>query len=165
MTESDHPRFKRTVETQMIMNRLLDLEKGGAGVTIDELCELVGDTGLYRNRRHIIASARLLAEDLGTMNLEWKEGIIRALSDDETAKLGYIRKVRNSADRALLKSARIENFDSLSYDDKVSITCTRTVMTMIKAQTEHKTLKKLEQKIQQSGQKLELDVQLKEFLK
>lgn len=165
MTETDHPRFKRTVETQMILNRLLDLEKGGAGVTITELCELVGDADLYSKRRHIIASARFLAEDLGNMNIEWKDGVIRALSDEETAKLGYIRKIRKTADRSLLKSARIENFDSLSYDDKVSITCTRTVMAMIKAQTEHKTLKKLELKIQQSGQKLELDVQLKEFLK
>lgn len=165
MTDTDHPKFKRTVETQMILNRLLDLEKGGPGVTIDELCELVGDSNLYANRRHIIASARLLAEDLGNMNIEWRDGVIRALTDDETAKLGYIRKVRKTADRSLLKSARIENFDNLSMDDKISITCTRTIMQMIKAQTEHKTLKKLEQKIQQSGQKLELDAQLKEFLK
>lgn len=165
MTNTENPKFKRTVETQMILSRLLDLEKGGLGVSIDELAELVGDPNLYRHRRHIIASARFLAEDLGDMNLEWKDGQIRALSDLETATLGYVRKIRKTVERSMLKSSRIDDFDSLSYDDKVALTCSRTIMSMIKAQTEHKTLKRLEQKIQRSGQKLELDVQLKEFLK
>jgi len=165
MTSTENPKFKRTVETQMILSRLLDLEKGGPGVSIEELAELVGDPNLYRHRRHIIASARFLAEDLGNMNLEWKDGQIRALSDLETATLGYVRKIRKTAERSMLKSSRIEDFDSLSYDDKVALTCARTIMSMINARTSGQALKKLEQKIQQSEQRLDLDTQLKEFLK
>lgn len=163
--ELEHPRFKRTVETQMIMNRLLDLERGGPGVAIDELCQLVGDPNLYSDRKHIITSARYLAEDLANMNFEWKDGIIRALTDEETARIGYVRKIRKASDRCLLKTSRIEDFNSLSEDDKVSLTCARTVMAMIKAQTSHQSLKKLEKKIQQSDEKLDLDMQLKAFLK
>lgn len=164
MGNSNSKILKRTVETQMILNRLLDLEKGGDGVTIQELQDLVGDQNLYAKRRHIIASARLLAEDLAGMNLEWKDGAIRALSDEETAKLGYIRKVRNVADRGLLKSSRIEKFDDLSENDKVTLTCARTIMSLLKAQTTHQSLKKLEAKIKQSEEKLDLQAQLKMFL-
>jgi hypothetical protein len=164
MGNSNSKILKRTVETQMILNRLLDLEKGGDGVTIQELQALVGDHNLYAKRRHIIASARLLAEDLAGMNLEWKDGAIRALSDEETAKLGYIRKVRSVADRGLLKSSRIEKFDDLSENDKVTLTCARTIMSLLKAQTTHQSLKKLEAKIKQSEEKLDLQTQLKMFL-
>lgn len=158
-------RFKRSIDTQQVLKRLLELEKGGPGVTVDELCRLVGDENLYRDRRYIIASARELAEDSANMNLEWKDGIIRALSDQETAQLGYVRKVRRAADRGMLKSSRIEDFDGLSRDDKVTITVSRTILTLVKMQTAHKALKQLESRVKEHGESLQLETQLKEFMK
>ena len=159
----DRSPFKRSIETQTLVDMFGAMGKG-ASVTDQEINALVHEDGFVENKRHIVESSREIARHEYRINIERIENTgYRVLTDEETALYPWVAKVRNAAQRHSQLITYIEDFDKLSSAAKLKHQCSLTLLRLVDETTGKGAVKKLEGRIKQNKQRLDVKETLKLF--
>jgi len=120
MKRANSDKFKRSLETQLIHDRLIET-KIGEIVEYKEMNKLIGGDVQNGDRNHLTIARDLALRDENMVFATINNIGVKRMSDEEIAKSGdYFRKhIHRTADKAITQLSSVENFPALSNEAKV----------------------------------------------
>lgn len=160
------PAFKRSIDTQTVVDRLRASEIGDL-VTYASISEALG-RDVTNGARSVLQSARriVLNEDQMVFGVVTRVGLKR-LSDVEIVDAAHssVRHVNRTAKRSARKLACVQRFSELPADKKLLHQTHMTLFSAIGAITKESGVKKLEGAVNTAGDALPLGKTLEAFKK
>lgn len=154
-TINPRPRFKSSIETRELYDRLSKLAVGEM-VTYEELSKLLGVKSVRASAAAALNYARHMAQRDHRIVTDavWGVGIKR-LSDSEAvaASSGTFSRIRRTAKRGIDRTTAVE-FDTLSNEDKIRHNAAVSGLGVLRYLSKPKEIKKLEAAVNasQTGQ-------------
>lgn len=154
-----------SVETRLICQRLERLEIGEM-VTYSELSKEIG-RDIQRGGRHVLESARRIIQRGKQILLECvREVGLKRL--DDAGIIGStnvsIIKVNNTARRGMSKASCLKNIDALPQYEKNQLNANISILALLAYATESESVKKIENRVSKTQERLPLMKTIKAFM-
>jgi len=164
--DDKRPRFERSIETQLIIDRLskctLDSEESRT-VTYEEISKIVRYN--IQKRRSCLDSARkILLSEKRMFGVITNVGIY--LMDDEEVAISSgkpVKKIHSTANRGKKQLTAIGDYNKLSDEAKRKYNLNNTLLTFTAKSTTTKAIKKIEDKVSEQGDTLSYRATLEHF--
>lgn len=146
-----------SIFSQQLIGILIEVETGVV-VTYPELSEVIGvDVTSTKGRGYLETARKRLCKDHNIVFDTVRSVGIKRLSDEEIAKTtgeSYIKSVRSKS-RKTYDKINSADYHNLSKESKINYNSTMTVLALLNHVTNKKSLKRIEDKVQQTYKEID----------